>query len=40
MKKFNIILMLLLMFFVTGCGNKKFDLYRENNFLFGGKQNE
>lgn len=28
MKKFNIILMLLLMFFVTGCGNKKFDLYQ------------
>lgn len=27
MKKY-IILMLLLMFFVTGCGNKKFDLYQ------------
>lgn len=28
MKKFNIILMLLLMFFLTGCCNKKFDLYQ------------
>lgn len=42
MKKY-IILMLLLMFFVTGCGNKKFDLYqgsqditlRKSKILYG-----